>query len=64
MDQTAGDSCNQEAIVDLELDGVLQFLVPFHKHLVEGLGLGDCTGETVEDEASKSSTYCSSKILK
>lgn len=53
VDKSASDTRDQEGIVDLELDGVLQLLVPGYKHLVKRLGLGDCAGETVEDEADK-----------
>jgi hypothetical protein len=29
----------------------MHFLAAIFEHLLEGLGLGDCAGETVEDEA-------------
>lgn len=51
VDETARDARHEEGIVDLELDGVLEGLVALAEHLVETLGLGDCAGEAVEDEA-------------
>jgi hypothetical protein len=51
VDQTAGDTRDEEGIVDLELDGVLQGLLGRFEHTVELLGLSDCAWESVEDEA-------------
>ena len=45
--------CGSTVIVDLELDGVLEPLVPLLKHLVEPLGLDDGAGKAVEDESSR-----------
>lgn len=47
MDETTGDAGDEEAVVDLEFDGVLKFLVGGFEHLVETFGLGDGSWETV-----------------
>ena len=52
MDETAGDTGNEESIVNLELNGVLELLVTLDEHLVEALGLGNCARKTVEDETN------------
>lgn len=53
MDQTAGDTRDEEGVIDLELDGVLQGLLGGLEHAVELLGLCDCSWEAVEDEAAR-----------
>lgn len=51
MDETAGDTVNEEFIVNLELDGVLQGGFAVLQHGVKTLGLGNGTGETVQNES-------------
>ena len=51
MDEAAGDAGDEEVVVDLEFDGVFEGLGFGGQHLVELFGLGDCSGEAVEDEA-------------
>ena len=50
MDETAGDTGNEQLVVELELDRVLERLLLGGKHAVELLGLWDCTWEAVKDE--------------
>lgn len=50
VDETASDTGNEEGVVDLQLNGVLELLLAGEKHLVQTLGLGDSSGETVQDE--------------
>lgn len=52
MDQTAGNTRDEELVVDLELDSVLKGLLRGVEHAVELLGLGDRSWEAVEDEAA------------
>lgn len=52
VDETAGDTSDEEGVVDLELDGVLELLLAGDEHLVQTLGLGDSSGETVQDETA------------
>lgn len=42
---------DEQTIVDLELHGMLQFLLLCLKHVIQSLGLSDCSWEAVEDEA-------------
>lgn len=51
VDETAGDTSHQQGIINLQLNGVLELLLASEKHIVETLGLGDCPGETVQNEA-------------
>ncbi|GAO51897.1 hypothetical protein G7K_5985-t1 [Saitoella complicata NRRL Y-17804] len=51
VDQTTSDTRNEEGVIDLQLDRVIQLLLPLLEHGVQLVGLGDSTGETVEDEA-------------
>lgn len=53
MDQATGDTGDQERIVDLELDGVLEWCLARGKHGVEALGLDNGTWEPVEDETGR-----------
>lgn len=51
MHEAAGDAGDEEVVVDLEFHGVAEGLRFGGEHFVEFGGLGDCAGETVEDEA-------------
>jgi hypothetical protein len=51
VDETAGDTRDEQAVVDAELDGVLERLLAGLEHVVEALGLGNGAREAVEDEA-------------
>ena len=54
VNEPAGDTGDEEAVVDLHLDGVVEAaLARFLEHGVEALGLGDGTRETVKDEANE-----------
>jgi hypothetical protein len=53
VDQAASDASNEERVVDLELDGVLQRLVALLEHNVKTLGLGDGTGEAIQNETAQ-----------
>lgn len=50
VNQATGDASDKERVVDLELDGVLEWGLLCGKHRVEALGLDDGTWEAVEDE--------------
>lgn len=50
VDETTGDTGDEESVVDLEFDGVLELLLTGEKHFVEALGLSDGSGEAIEDE--------------
>jgi hypothetical protein len=51
VDEAAGDARDEEAVVDLQFNGVLERLLGCAEHAVELFGLGYCAGESVEDEA-------------
>jgi hypothetical protein len=51
VDETAGDTGDEQVVVDAELNGVLERLLAGLEHGVEALSLGDGTREAVEDEA-------------
>lgn len=51
MYQTPGDSRNKQGIGDFELDSVVQGRLGLFKHGIELGGLGNSSGEAVEDEA-------------
>jgi hypothetical protein len=53
VDESTGDAGNEEAIVNLQFDGVFQRLAFGLEHRVEAFGLGDCPREAIEDEASQ-----------
>lgn len=50
VDETALDTGNKALIRDLKLNNVLEGGLTLRQHLVEGLGLGDGTRETVKNE--------------
>lgn len=50
VDQSTGNSGNEQVVVDEELDGVFERLLALLEHLIELLSLGNVTRETVEDE--------------
>lgn len=50
VDESTGDSRDEERVGDLELDGVVDLLLLGLEHRVELLGLGDRSGESVKDE--------------
>lgn len=52
VNETSGDTGNEEGIVDLELDGVVELVSAVGQHLVESLSLGNSTGESIEDESA------------
>lgn len=58
VDETAGDAGDEEAVVNLELDGVLELTLALLEHGVEALGLGDGTGEAVKDETVEGKENC------
>lgn len=51
VDESAGDSGDEEGVGDSELDGVVEGLVVGGQHAVELLGLSDGPRESVEDES-------------
>lgn len=51
VDEAASNTCNEETVVDLELDGVFEGLLLFFQHLIEAFGLGNSSRKTVEDES-------------
>ena len=52
MNEAAGDTGDEEIVVDLHLNGVIKApLARFLEHGVEALGLRDGTGETVKDKS-------------
>ena len=53
VDKAAGNARDQEAVVNLEFDGVLKWSTSGFKHAVKLLGLRDGAGEAVEDEAGQ-----------
>jgi len=67
MDETAGNTGNEQLVGNDELDDGVEFLFPPFKHSVELLSLRDCSRETVEYEARKkgkgSVRKCSPKEL-
>lgn len=54
MDQTAGDTRNKEAIVDLQLDRMLQFLAFFLKHAIESFCLRHGPWKSIKNETEDS----------
>ena len=53
VDETASDTRDEKGVVDLKLDRVVELVAAFCEHRVEAVGLGDCSGEAVEDEATR-----------
>jgi hypothetical protein len=53
VDQSTGDTADEEVVVDEELDGGGELLVLGLEHGVELLGLGDGPGESIEDESAR-----------
>lgn len=53
MDESAGDSGDEECVRDPELDGVVQGSFGLGQHRVKLGSLRDSPGETVEDEAGR-----------
>lgn len=51
MDESTGDSRDEETIGNLELDSMVDLLVLGREHASELLSLGDGSGESVEDES-------------
>ena len=53
VDQASGDTRYKEFIVDLHLNGVIEWaLSRIRKHRVQALSLGDCAWESIEDESA------------
>lgn len=52
VDQSAGDSVDEELVVNLQLDGVFQRLVLSLQHFVEAFSLGDGSWEAIENKAA------------
>lgn len=50
VNQAASDTGHKQAVVNLELNGVLELLLTVRKHVIEALGLGDSSRETIKDE--------------
>lgn len=63
MNQTAGDSINEQLILYLQFDGMFQRLVAGIKHVVETLGLGDCSWETIQDKSELLSAICNPLVV-
>lgn len=53
MDEAAGDTRDEEGVVNLKLDGVVEGLVFCGEHGVQALGLGDSAREAVENESKE-----------
>ena len=53
VDETAGDTCDEQLVGNHELNGRVDLLLAAGKHLVELLSLDDGTRETVKNEAMK-----------
>lgn len=53
VDESTGDSRDEERVGDLELDGVVDLLLLGLEHRVKLLGLGDRSGESVKDETER-----------
>lgn len=51
VDETASDARNEEAVADLEFDGVVELLLLALEHVIKLLSLGRGTREPIEDEA-------------
>jgi len=52
VDESTGDSRDEEGVGDLELDGMIDLLVLGSEHGSELLSLGNGSGESVEDEST------------
>ena len=50
VNQTTSDSGNEQRVVDLELYGVLEFLVALLQHVIQTFGLWNGSGESVKNE--------------
>lgn len=50
--QTAGDTGDEQGVVNLQFNGVLKFLLAGSKHVIQALGLSDSPRETVQDETA------------
>lgn len=50
MHEATRDALDEERVINLQLNGVLERLIPLLEHGVETLGLGDGAREAVEDE--------------
>ena len=53
MQESARYTSNKKLIINLELDGVLQWPAALLEHGVQSLGLGDCSRKAVKDEATQ-----------
>lgn len=53
VDQSTGDSGDQETIRDLELESVVELLTGRGKHAVKLFSLDDRSGESIEDESAR-----------
>ena len=51
MNQSAGNTTDQELVRDLEFERLVELLLGGGQHRVELFGLNDGSGESVEDEA-------------
>lgn len=51
VDQSAGNTTDQELVRDLEFERLVELLLGGGQHRVELFGLNDGSGESVEDEA-------------
>jgi hypothetical protein len=50
VDQTTGNTRNEKRIVDLQLNHGVQLFVACLEHAIKLLSLGNCAGETIQDE--------------
>lgn len=51
MNQSTGNTADQELVRDLEFKRLVELLLGGGQHRVELFGLNDGSGETIEDEA-------------
>jgi hypothetical protein len=54
VNQSTGNSGNQETVRDLELESVVELLTGRGEHAVELFSLDDRSGESIEDESARS----------
>ncbi len=54
MNEAAGNSRDEKTIIDLQLDGMLQFLVSFLKHAIKSFCLCHRPWKSIENEAGQS----------
>ena len=60
MNQSTGNSRNEEVILDKELYGVFEGLLLGNEHLVEFLGLSNVARESIQNESTQTSSIVKS----